>query len=181
MRRLALAAALLTVALTALAACGGSTTGGPAITYPPESAQPTTADTPAVDLTVAAVTKALSEQGLQLQDPQRPFRPAEGPALAGTPRVVYQVILPDDPDEGYLVIYDLPDASRAAASGADQAAYLATGPGRVQMPIGTQHVIRQVGSTIVLYSWIPGTSPDERMPRIQDALQTVGAPIEVPS
>lgn len=177
MRRLA-AAVLMAVAV---AACTGSTTGGPTITYPPESAQPTTADTPAVDLTVAAVTKALGEQGLQMQDPQRPFRPAEGPALSGTPRVVYQVILPDDPDEGFLVIYDLPDASRAAASGADQAAYLATGPGRVQMPIGTQHVIRQVGSTIVLYSWIPGTSPDERMPRIADALQTVGAEIPVPS
>jgi hypothetical protein len=175
------ALALALVLAVSVAACTGSTTGGPAITYPPESAQPTTADTPAVDLTVAAVTKALGEQGLQLQDPQRPFRPAEGPALAGTPRVVYQVILPDDPSEGYLVIYDLPDASRAAASGADQAAYLATGPGRVQMPIVTQHVIRQVGSTIVLYSWIPGTSPDERMPLIQDALLTVGAPIEVPS
>ena len=160
----------LVVIASAIAACSPAT--GPAITYPPASAQPGTADTPAIDQALATLVTALGEQSLVLQDPQRPFRPAEGPALAGTPRVVRQVTLPDDPDEGYLVIYDLTEAPRAAAAGADQAAYLATGPGRVQTPIGTQHVIRQLGSTIILYSWIPGTSPDERMPRIADALQT---------
>ena len=175
MRR-ALALALV---VAALAAC--STATAPAITYPPASAQPTTADTPAIDLALTTLVTALGEQSLVLQDPQRPFRPAEGPALAGTPRVIRQVILPDDPGEGYLVVYDLTEPTRAAAAGAEQAAYLATGPGRVQTPIGTQHIIRQVGSTIVLYSWIPGTSPDERMPRIADALETVGIGIPVPS
>ena len=75
------------------------------------------------------------------------------------------------------------NSSRGAqeAAGADQAAYLSSGPGRVQMPIGTRHVIRQLGSTIILYSWIPDSSPDERTPRIQDALETVGVPIPVPA
>ena len=36
------------------------------------------------------------------------------------------------------------DQRRAAAAG-DQAAYLASGPGKVQTPLGTRHVIRQVG------------------------------------
>ena len=169
-----------TVALGAVVLGCAPATGGPAITYPPASALPSTADTPAIDLAVAQLVTALGDQGLTMQDPQRPFRPAEGPALAGTPRAVYQVVLPDDPSHGYLVIYDLPDAPRAAAAGADQAAYLATGPGRVQTPIGTRHVIRQLGSTVILYSWNPDSSPDERTPRIQDALETLGAEIPVP-
>ena len=165
-----------------VAACSPiSSGGGPAITYPPSSAVPEVADTPAIDLAVAELVRALGDQGLTMQDPQRPYRPAEGPALSGTPRVVYQVVLPDDPTHGYLVIYDLPDAARAAAAGADQAAYLGTGPGRVQTPIGTRHVIRQLGSTVILYSWNPDGTRDERTPRIQDALETVGVGIPVPA
>ena len=167
------------VALVA-AACAPATTGGPTITYPPASAAPSTADTPAIDLAVAQLVRALGDQGLTMQDPQRPFRPAEGPALAAAPRAVFQVVLPDDPTHGYIVIYDLPDAQRAAAAGADQAAYLATGPGRVQTPIGTRHVIRQLGSTVILYSWNPDSTSDERTARIQDALETVGSAIPVP-
>jgi hypothetical protein len=178
-RATGLAAAAFAAAI--LAAACSPTTGGPGLTYPPSSAQPTTADTPAIDLAVAELVTALGDQGLTMQDPQRPYRPAEGPALAGTPRVVYQVVLPDDPTHGYLVIYDLPDASRAAAAGADQAAYHGTGPGRVQTPIGTRHVIRQLGSTVILYSWNPDATTDERTPRIQDALETVGQGIPVPA
>ena len=78
---------------------------------------------------------------------------------------MYQVVLPEAPDQGYIVIYDLPDSTAATTAGTDQATYLGTGPGRVQMPIGTHHVIRQLGSTILLYSWIPGGDADERAPR----------------
>ncbi len=163
-----------------VAACSPTTTA-PVSTYPPESAPPATADTPAIDLAVATLVTALGEQDLVLQPARNDFRPAEGPALAGTPRAIYQVVLPDDPAHGYLVIYDLPDPTRAAAAGADQAAYLSSGPGRVQTPIGTRHVIRQLGSVIILYSWIPGSSPDERTPRIEDALLTVGVPIPIPA
>lgn len=163
-----------------VAACSPTTTA-PGITYPPESAAPATADTAAIDLAVATLVTALGGQDLVMQPTQSPFRPAEGPALAGTPRAVYQVVLPDDPSHGFLVIYDLPDPTRAAAAGADQAAYLSSGPGRVQTPIGTRHVIRQLGSAIILYSWIPGSSTDERTPRIQDALETVGVAVPVPA
>ncbi|MGK2850114.1 MAG: hypothetical protein ACSLFN_04295 [Candidatus Limnocylindrales bacterium] len=159
-------------------ACGSSAPAGP--TYSLSSAKPPTAAPAAVGGTRADLVRVLGEQNLVLQDSPVDFRPAEGPALASAPRSVYQVILPDDPTHGYVVVYALRDVPTAAAAGADQAAYLATGPGRVQMPIGTQHIIRQVGASVVLYSWIPGSSPDERTPLIADALASLGIGIDVP-
>ena len=47
-------------------------------------------------------------------------------------------------------------------------------PGRVQTPQGTISVIRQVGSTVVLYQWLPGAAQDPSAPGIQDALETLG-------
>jgi len=166
--------------LLAAAACSPATGGAP-LTYPPGTPRPAEADTPAIDVTVADLTQALGDQGLTLAPAQKPFRPAEGPALAAAPRAVYQVVLPEAPDQGYVVIYDLPDSTTATTAGTDQATYLGTGPGRVQMPIGTRHVLRQLGSTILLYSWIPDGATDERAPRIEDALDAVGTGIPIPS
>ena len=38
-----------------------------------------------------------------LTDTQAPVRPAESPLLATAPRAVYQVVLPKDPDKGFIV------------------------------------------------------------------------------
>ena len=46
----------------------------------------------------------------------------------------------------------------AAAAAAEEQAYLASGPGRVQTPQGTVTVIRQLGTSVILYSWLPGAS-----------------------
>ena len=70
---------------------------------------------------------------------------------------------------------------RAAEAAADQAAYLATGPARVQSPFGTRHVMRLVGSTVVLYSWVPEGATDDRQPRIQEGLETLGVGVPIPS
>lgn len=166
--------------LLAATACS-PTTGGATLTYPPGTPRPAEADTAAIDVAVADLTRALGDQGLTLAPAEIPYRPAEGPALAGAPRAVYQVVLPEAPDQGYVVIYDLPDSTAATTAGADQATYLGTGPGRVQMPIGARHVIRQLGSTILLYSWIPGGAADERAPRIEDALDAVGVGVPIPA
>ncbi|MEX2184385.1 MAG: hypothetical protein WEC14_08045 [Chloroflexota bacterium] len=175
-----LALALAMVGAVAVAGgCAGE--GGTIVTYPPASARPPVADSPAVASTRAELVRVLGDQNLVLADAQVPFRPAEGPALAGSPRAVYQVILPDDPGKGYIVVYELRDPPTAVAAGADQASYLGTGPGRVQMPIGARHVLRQVGSTIVLYSWVPDGSTDARADGIPLALETLGIPITVPS
>jgi hypothetical protein len=177
--RLTAAARLVAIAVL-LAGCGAAA-GSPTVTYPLTTPVPMASITPAVATTRAELARVLGDQRLQLSDPQVPFRPAEGPALAGAPRAIYQVALPEDPTKGYIAVYDLGDVARAAAAGADQAAYLASGPGKVQTPIGTRHVIRQLGPTIVLYSWHPDSAEDPRAPDIQTALESLGTEIPVPS
>ena len=58
------------------------------------------------------------------------------------------------------MVYDFPTPQAAFAGGSELAAYLASGPGRVQFPNDAQHVIRQVGSTLVFYTWSPVNSPN---------------------
>ena len=131
-------------------------------------------------VTHAELVRALGTHNLVLADAQTPFRPAEGPAFTTAPRAVYQVVLPDDPTKGFIVVYEFADPSAAAAAGADQAAYLASGPGRIQSPDGEIHILRQVGATVVYYSWIPEGSRDARAPEIQAALEAPGVAIPIP-
>ncbi len=130
--------------------------------------------TPAVALTRTAIVAALAPYSLQLQDEDRPFRPAESARLASAPRAVYQVILPDDLDGGQIVVYEFRDAGEAVDAGNELAGYLGTGAGRVQFPLDAQHSIRQVGTTLIVYSWAPSTSPDPGSKTIADALATLG-------
>ena len=101
--------------------------------------------------------------------------------LATAPRAVYQVTLPADPTGGYIAVYEFTDESGAAMAAAEQQAYLATGPGRVQSPLGTVHVIRQVGTTVVYYAWLPGSGDDAGGKAVQAALETLGVGYPVPS
>ncbi len=173
-RRVTRVRSILALAV-AVAAVGGCGTGdGPVTTYPPPSSGPGRTVTPAVTQTRAAIVAALATDQLVLRDVQTPYRPAEGPLLATAPRAVYQVILPDDPDKGYIVVYEFTDPGRAADAAAEQQRYLATGPGRVQTPMGTVHVIREVGTTVVIYDWLPEAANDQNAPGIQTALETLG-------
>ena len=85
---------------------------------------------------------------MQFGDATQPYQPAESNRLRDAPRAVYQVVLPDQPDAGYIVVYEFPDAASAVDAGNEEAGYLGTGNGRVQFPLGTQHVLRQVGTTL---------------------------------
>ncbi len=159
----------------AIAVVGGCGTGdGFVTTYPPSSVGPGRTVTPAVTQTRAALVTALGAERLVLRDVVTPYRPAEGPLLATAPRAVFQVTLPDDPDKGYVVIYEFLDPGRAADAAAEQQRYLATGPGKVQTPQGTVHVIRGVGTTVVIYDWLPQAANDPSAPGIQTALETLG-------
>jgi hypothetical protein len=42
-------------------------------------------------------------------------------------------------------------------------------------------VIRLVGSTVVLYSWVPEGVADQRQPDIQPALERLGTGVPVPA
>jgi hypothetical protein len=172
------AAGLGLVLVGIVAACATTEPGGS--TSPSASLAPTRTVSPAVNQTRAELVRVLGAANLVLADTQAPVRPAESPLLAGAPRAVFQVTLPADPTRGFIVVYEFPDAARAAQAAAEEQRYRASGPGRVQTPPGTVHVIRQVGPTVVLYDWLPDAALDLAAPEIQRALETlgVGYPIE---
>lgn len=156
----------------ALAACG--TTSESVASVPIATARPAMTVSPAVNQTRAELVRVLSAANLVLADTQVPVRPAEAPLLVTAPRAVFQVTLPADPTRGYIVVYEFADSTRAAEAAAEEQRYLSSGPGRVQTPEGTVHVLRQVGTTVVLYAWLPGAARDPSAPEIQRALETLG-------
>jgi hypothetical protein len=174
-----LRAVMLVIVATVVVACG--TTEVPGRSLPVESVGPGRTVSPAVNQTRIELVRALGAHNLVLSDSQAPIRPAEAPLLAGAPRAVYQVLLPKDPSKGFIVVYEFADPDRAAAAAAQEQAYLATGPARVQTPLGSVSVIRQVGSTVVFYQWLPEGSLDDSAPGIQAALETLGVGFPVPS
>ena len=149
--------------------------------FPPGTIGPAGTAGAAAAQTRIELVRVLGEHNLILRDSEAPFRAPEDTTFTTTPRALYQVILPDAPSEGFIVVYEFPDATVAAEAADEQAAYLATGPARVQSAFGTRHVIRLVGSTVVLYSWVPEGAADARQPEIQAALETLGTGVPVPS
>lgn len=130
--------------------------------------------------TTQEVLAALAAVGLAASVSLKPFRPAEGPLLAAAPRSVLQVALPDDPDHGFIVIYALADSPTALAAATDTAAYVATGPGKIQFVAGSHFVLRVEGSTVIFFTWSPDNAPDGRTHLIEDALGQVGTGVQVP-
>ena len=131
------------------------------------------------EATRQAVFGALGRQNLVVAPTASPFRPPESAPLAVAPRNVYQVTLPSAPDEGFIVVYELPTEADAMAAAGAQRDYLASGPGRVQAPPGTDHVIQQLGPTVIVYDWVPGGSEDEAAPRVAEALRSIGTTFAV--
>ena len=135
---------------------------------------------PAIADTRRLVVDALGGAGLTLQDANQPFRPPEAPSMVGAARGIFQVVLPDDPVHGYLVVYAFRDAATAATAAHDEATYLGSGPGRIQLPPDAQSMLRQVDTTIIAYSWSPANSTDARAGSIATALATVGLEVPIP-
>lgn len=156
-----------------LAGCGIGASGK-VVTFPPQSVGPDSTVSPAVAQTRAAIVAALAPNSLQLKDADRPFRPAESASLASAPRAVYQVVLPEDLDGGQIVVYEFRDAAAAVDAGNELAGYLGSGAGRIQFPPDAQHTIRQVGTTLIFYTWAPSTSPDPGSKTIADDLAALG-------
>lgn len=175
-------AALLTVAIaataTTLAACGPATTRSPS----PPPASPAATVTAAVAQTRGAIAAALATAGVAVQfsDAARPYRPAESARLRSAPRAVFQVLLPDRPDAGFIVVYEFPDTASAVDAGNEEAGYLGSGPAKVQFPPDAQHVLQAVGTTLVLYTWSPTASSDPTAGKVADALKALGVGFSVP-
>jgi hypothetical protein len=166
----ALAAAALVPVLVAACAPGGASVAS----VPAATVRPAMTVSPTVNQTRAELVRVLSAANLILADTQVPIRPVESPLLAAAPRAVFQVTLPADPARGFIVVYEFTDAERASAAAAEEQLYLASGPGRIQTPEGTVHVLRQVGPTVVLYEWLPGAARDPAAPDVQRVLETLG-------
>ncbi len=174
MRRLRRLGLVLAAAATAstLAACAATEPSLPSV--PVETIGPAMTVSPTVNQTRVELVRVLAANDLVLADTQTPVRPAESPLLVEAPRAVFQVTLPADPTRGYVVVYEFSDSNRAAQAAAEEQQYLSSGPGRVQTPEGTVHVLRQVGPTVVLYDWLPGAARDPSAPKVQAALETLG-------
>ena len=175
-RRFLLAAA---VAVAAVVGGCGASNGTPMPTFPPASFGTGTTSAAALE-TRRLVTVALAAEGLQAEAPPVVFRPAESPALAQAPRLVLQAELPDDPQHGYIVIYEFQDPNTATGAAREQADYVASGIGFVQFPPDSRFVIRTVDATVIFFSWSPANSPDSRTPKLSAALETVGTGVPIP-
>ena len=151
-----------------------------------EAAQPSVAITPQVSLSATLqlcrneLVTTLSAAGFSLVQPASAVRPAESPLLSAAPRTVGQVLLPADPNHGFIVLYQFPDPASAYAAAQQQAAYIGGGEGRIQFVPDTQFTLRQDGSCVLFYNWSPSASTDPRSPAIETALDTFGVEITIP-
>ncbi len=179
-RALTIALGTVVVLLIAAALAAGPVAAPGTPTFPPvgASAAPAGAGAAAARSAVAA---ALAAVGLQTEDVLAPHRPAEAARLAAAPRLVVRATLPDDPDHGRIVIYEFVTPNDASVAAGDQAAYIASGVGRVQFPPDTRFIIRVVDSAVVFFAWSPEGSPDPRTSRIAEALATLGLQVVVPN
>jgi hypothetical protein len=175
-RAAALPALAVATALV-LAGCAGMDAGSPA--GPAATPIGSPALGASAEATRQAVFGALGRQNLIVAPTAAPFRPPESAPLADAPRNVYQVTLPSAQEERFIVVYELPTEADAIAAAGAQRDYLASGPGRVQAPPGTDHVIQQLGPTVIVYDWVPGGAQDEAAPRVAEALRTIGTTFAV--
>jgi hypothetical protein len=179
------ASSVLVLAVSAALALGGCGVGaGGTVSSPPvPSAEPAPTVTVAVAQTRGAIAAALAAGGVAapLADATRPYRPAESARLRDAPRAVYQVLIPDQPDAGFIVVYEFPDAASAVDAGNEEAGYLGTGPAKVQFPPDAEHVLQAVGTTLVLYTWSPTASSDPTAGMVAEALKPLGIGFTVPS
>jgi hypothetical protein len=176
-----LTAARLSAALMAALLVGTCAPTSGTLPTPPASIGPTGSVGPAVARTREELVRALGTRNLVLRDTQAPFRPPEDARFTTAPRALFQVVLPTAPQEGYIVVYEFASPAAAGEAAATQAAYLASGPARVQSPLGARHILRMVGPTVVMYSWVPAGAEDPLQPDIQAALETLGTGVPVPS
>ena len=177
--RVDVATAALFVAL-ALAGCGLGANSLPA-SLPAMSVGPVATVDAATAQTRGVIATALSSVAVQFGDATRPYRPAESPRLRDARRAVYQVVLPNQPDTGYIVVYEFADAGAAVDAGNEEAGYLGTGPAKVQYQRETQHVLRQLGPTLILFSWSTTTALDPALAgAVAAALNTIGIGFTVP-
>ena len=171
--------ALLIATSLIVGGCGVAASTSTA-SVPVASAGPSARAGGATATTVGAIQAALSSVAVQVGDSQTAFRPPESGRLRSAPRTVLHAVLPDQPDAGFIVVYEFPDAAAATDAGNEEAGYLGTGPALVEAPLGTQYVLRALGPTLIVFPWLPSASSDPTASQIAAALGTIGIGFAVP-
>ncbi len=177
-RRVAAVAGLALAAALSLAGCWGAGLAPPPV---PTGETPAPSVSASMAATRAQLAGTLQAAGISLVDAETPYRPAESPALAAAPRVVLRAILPDDADQGRIVVYDLGDPQAAYQAGREMAAYLGSGPGRIQFAPDARFALRLVGPTVVFSTWSANAAADPAAGgRLMTLLQSVGITVPIP-
>ena len=152
--------ALLLIACVVLAvACaptGGATPPPPAPTL--VLSTPLTFPTISIETARAVLASRLSQAGLMLEPTNRRYRPSEPSVLLQAQHSVFR-LADADPNQGWLIIYDLGSAEAAAAAGDEFAGYLGTF-GRTNFPADAQFTINQVGQALVFNWWSRSRAAD---------------------
>jgi len=177
--RAAVVAAAAAIVMT-VAGCGVGASRSP-VTTPGASGGPGASLSATLAQARGQVVRVLEAAGLVVADPRVTYRPAEAPSFGAAPRAVLQVQLAGDLAHGFLSVYEFTSAVAATDAAREQAAYVASGTGRIQFPAGTRFTLRQLGSTVVFYAWSPGVTMDPQAPDVEAALRELGAEIAVPS
>jgi hypothetical protein len=96
-----------------------------------------------------------------------------------TPRAALRASLAD-PNEGFVIIYDLADAAEARTRADELADYLESGFGQSNFSADTRFSVAVVDDTLVFSWWSPSRSSDrESGEAVLDAIGSVGEPVEV--
>jgi hypothetical protein len=173
-----LASPLVAVALV-VAGCGHGIPAGGLGPANPAAATPLASVTTAMETAASVLQAALAAGGYGLDPVTGPFRSSEPAAFIGLPRAVYRIRLAD-PEDGAVVIYQLPDANAAGSAAADLAGYLATGSAKVNYPADALVSVAQLGPTVILTWFSPGRSDDPDAARgAFDLVATVGRAYQV--
>jgi hypothetical protein len=183
MRRGTRVAVLIAATTVTIAGCGIGANGSPA-SFAPASVGPAATTGGATAQTRGAIAAALGSVAVEFGDASRPYQPAESPRLRAAPRSVFQVVVPGHPDAGFIVVYEFVDAGAAVDAGNEEAGYLGTGPAKVQFPLRAQHVLRQLGTTLILFTWAPfdplDSTAEAALASVAGALGTLGIGFTVP-
>jgi hypothetical protein len=152
---------------------GGSAGGGPTFPTPQASLSGQ------IQGTLAVLTNAVAAAGFRLDPPVAPYRPGEPADLVDTPRAVFQLSIPDA-NQGYVLIYELPDPGTATTRGQAFASYLGGGFGQTNFPTDAQFSLGQVGATLIFTWWSRELATDKvAAEAAYDAVRNVGQPITV--
>jgi hypothetical protein len=129
--------------------------------------------------TAGLLRGALGSAGFQLEQARTAVRPSEPASLVMAPRAALRASLAD-PDEGFIIVYDLADPAEAQARAEDLADYLASGFGQSNFTADTRLSVAVVDDTVVFAWWIPSHSSDREAGQAAfDAISTVGERVEV--